>query len=91
MDWRDYEKIVLEECHRVFCNSTIKYNVHIKGIYSKRIRQIDVLIQTSSGAIYVIDTKKYSLKVDVKAVESFIGMVKDVGANYGIIVSEKRD
>ena len=89
MEWQDYEKIVLEECRRVFRNADISHNVHIKGLYSKRMRQIDVLVQTDKGTFYVVDAKKYGIKVDVKTVESFIGMVKDVGGNYGIIVSEK--
>lgn len=89
MEWQDYEKIVLEECRRVFRNADISHNVHIKGLYSKRMRQIDVLVQTDKGTVYVVDAKKYGIKVDVKTVESFIGMVKDVGGNYGIIVSEK--
>lgn len=89
MEWQDYEKIVMEECHRVFRDADISHNVHIKGLYSKRMRQIDVLIQTDKGTVYVVDAKKYRIKVDVKTVESFIGMVKDVGGNYGIIVSEK--
>lgn len=89
MEWQDYEKIVLEECRRVFRNADISHNVHIKGFYSKRMRQIDVLVQTDKGTVYVVDAKKYGIKVDVKTVESFIGMVKDVGGNYGIIVSEK--
>lgn len=89
MEWQDYEKIVLEECRRVFRNADIIHNVHIKGLYSKRMRQIDVLVQTDKGTVYVVDAKKYGIKVDVKTVESFIGMVKDVGGNYGIIVSEK--
>lgn len=89
MEWQDYEKIVLEECRRVFRNADIIHNVYIKGLYSKRMRQIDVLVQTDKGTVYVVDAKKYGIKVDVKTVESFIGMVKDVGGNYGIIVSEK--
>ena len=89
MGWQEYEKKVLEECRRVFRNSDIAYNKHIKGLYSERMRQIDVFIKSSTGIVYVVDAKMYATKVDVKAVESFIGMIKDVGADYGIIVSEK--
>lgn len=89
MGWQEYEKRVLEECRRVFSNSDIAYNKHIKGLYSERMRQIDVFIKTSTGIVYVVDAKMYATKVDVKDVESFIGMIKDVGADYGIIVSEK--
>lgn len=89
MDWKEYEKEVLSECQRVFLNSVISYNVYIKGLYSKRMRQIDIMIKDDRNTIYIIDAKKYNVKIDVKSVESFIGMIKDVGANYGIIVSEK--
>lgn len=82
-------KKVLEECYRVFLNSDITYNKHIKGLYSNRMRQIDIFIKTNTEKVYVVDAKMYATKVDVKTVESFIGMVKDVGGNYGIIVSEK--
>lgn len=89
MEWKDYENEVLTECSRVFRNSNIQYNVHIKGLYSKRMRQIDVFVEDEKGVIYVFDAKKYNTKIDVKDVESFIGMIKDVGADYGVIVSEK--
>ncbi len=89
MGWQEYEKIVLEECRRVFLNSDIAYNKHIKGFYSGRMRQIDIFVKTNIGIKYVIDAKKYNKKIDVKDVESFIGMIKDVGADYGVIVSEK--
>lgn len=89
MEWKDYENEVLTECSRVFRNSNIQYNVHVKGHYSKRMRQIDVFVEDEKGVIYVFDAKKYNTKIDVKDVESFIGMIKDVGADYGVIVSEK--
>lgn len=89
MGWQEYEKKVLEECRRVFLNSDITYNKHLKGLYSERMRQIDVFIKTNTEKVYVVDSKMYATKVDVKAVESFIGMIKDVGVDYGIIVSEK--
>ena len=89
MEWKDYENEVLTECSRVFRNSNIQYNVHVKGLYSKRMRQIDVFVEDKKGVIYIFDAKKYNTKIDVKDVESFIGMIKDVGADYGVIVSEK--
>lgn len=93
MDWRDYEQNVFEECQRIFRDSDIVKNVYIKGIYTNRKRQIDVLIKNTpiDGVLVdiAIDAKRYAIKVDVKAVESFIGMLKDVGAGKGIIVSEQ--
>ncbi len=89
MEWKDYENEVFTECSRVFRNSSIQSDVHVKGLYSKRMRQIDVLVEDEKGVIYIFDAKKYNTKIDVKDVESFIGMIKDVGADYGVIVSDK--
>ena len=89
MNWKEYEKYVFEECMRVFQNCEIQHNIYLDGIYSKRKRQIDIQITDQEGKVLIIDAKKYNVRVNVKAVESFIGMVKDVGANYGIIISEK--
>lgn len=89
MEWKEYENIVLTECQRVFYNADIQYNIYVDGLFSKRKRQIDIFIKDDNGIVYIIDAKKYNTKVDIKDVESFIGMVKDVGGNYGIIVSEK--
>lgn len=88
MKWKEYENIVLTECQRVFFNADIQYNIYVDGLFSKRKRQIDIFIKDNNGVVYIIDAKKYNTKVDIKDVESFIGMVKDVGGNYGILVSE---
>ena len=88
MEWKEYENIVLTECQRVFFNADIQYNIYVDGLFSKRKRQIDFFIKDNNGVVYIIDAKKYNTKVDIKDVESFIGMVKDVGGNYGILVSE---
>ena len=89
IDWKEYENIVLIECQRVFFNANIQYNIFVDGLFSKRKRQIDIFIKDKNGLVYIVDAKRYNTKVDVKDVESFIGMVKDVGGNYGIILSEK--
>lgn len=89
MDWSDYEKEVHKECHRAFYGANIEFNIHICGIHSRRKRQIDILIKDIEGRLYIVDAKNYNKKIDIKTVESFIGMVKDVNAEYGIIVSEK--
>ena len=88
MEWKEYENRVLTECQRVFFNADIQDNIYVDGLFSKRKRQIDIFIKDNNGVVYIIDAKKYNTKVDIKDVESFIGMVKDVGGNYGILVSE---
>jgi len=89
MDWKEYESLVYEECKRVFHHCEIQHNIHVDGLFSKRKRQIDIQVCDQQGKLIIIDAKKFDQKVNVKTVESFIGMVKDVGADKGIIVSEK--
>ncbi len=89
MNWREYESLVYEECNRVFHHCEILHNIYVDGIFSRRKRQIDIQIRDTDGKLIIIDAKKYDKKIDVKIVESFIGMVKDVGGDVGIIISEK--
>lgn len=92
MNWSDYEENVYQECVRVFGNQTLK-NVHIKGRYSNRQRQIDVYIPNiqieGKNISIAVDAKHYRNKVDIKTVESFIGMLQDVNVSKGLIVSSK--
>ncbi|WP_288237028.1 restriction endonuclease [uncultured Alistipes sp.] len=92
MTWADYEQEVFCECQRIFRDSTVIKNTHIKGVHSNRQRQIDVLIRNTSidniETSIVVDAKHYATKVDIKDVESFIGMLKDVNVDKGILVSE---
>lgn len=37
----------------------------------------------------IVDAKYYSRKVDVKGVDSMIGMLRDVNAKYGLLISSK--
>jgi hypothetical protein len=69
----------------------IKKDYSIKGRYSKRQRQIDVFIkQRINGQDFttIVESKNYNKKINVKIVESFISMADDIGADYGIMISE---
>ncbi len=89
MDWKEYEILAFNECKRIFSQCEIQHNIYVDGLFSKRKRQIDIQVRDQQGKLIIIDAKKYDKKVNVKTVESFIGMVKDVGADKGIIISEK--
>lgn len=92
VEWQKYEEFVYQECIRIFDTSHVSYNVKIKGKYSLRKRQIDILVSETKidGSIFTIaiDTKHYKNKIDVKCVESFIGMLRDLDVNIGIIISD---
>lgn len=81
------EKIVGQICAGIK-NAKTESNIKILG-KSGTERQVDVFVKGKVGAFEVkilIDSKNYSSPVDIKDVESIIGMTEDVGANLGVIV-----
>lgn len=88
--WRDYEGQVFEKFREKYPNQEILFNQNIVGRYSLVERQIDILIKASiadSVQIGVFDCKKFNKKIDVKTVDSMIGYMDDLNANYGGIIT----
>ncbi len=70
----------------------VQHNVFVDGRLSKRKRQIDVLVRERIGQYeirIIIDCKDYNKPIDVKGVEEFAGLLADVGAHKGVLVSPK--
>jgi hypothetical protein len=91
-DWKAYEQEILEALLRAFPGTSITSNRHLEGRFSKTKRQIDILIEGDIAGhkfSIVVDAKFYSKKIDVKEVESFLGLLKDVGAHKGLMISQK--
>jgi hypothetical protein len=89
-EWEKYESQIFDKLRKDFPEAEILKNQKIRGVFSKRSRQIDILIKgvlIGKKIIGVIDCKKFSKKIDVKAVESFIAFVEDVRANIGIMIT----
>ncbi len=81
------EKIVGQLCSGIK-NAKVENNIKLVG-KSGTERQVDVFIRGNVGAFEVkilVDPKNHSTPVDIKEVESIVGMVEDVGANLGVIV-----
>jgi hypothetical protein len=92
MNWSDYEAEIFEYFHSTFLGAEITKNVSIDGRYSKTPRQVDVLIEdyvAGSRFRTVVDGKFFSSKVDLKDVESFIGMLNDVQAHKGVLITRE--
>jgi len=92
MNWKKYENQILEIFEEEFPNSQIKADVKIRGRYSKVLRQCDVLIEdyvAGHRMRILIDGKLFNKKVNVKHVEAFIGMLDDVNAQKGLIITNK--
>jgi hypothetical protein len=92
LDWEDYENAVYEALRFHYPLAQVEKNQKIRGKFSKRIRQIDILIiEKIEGIDYKIcvECKYYNKKIDIKTVESFIGMAADIEADIGLIITEK--
>jgi hypothetical protein len=91
-DWEIYERLIArmlaQQSETDLC---VTPNVHIVGRITGVRRQVDVLIEarhdTDNSRRIIVDAKKRSRKVDVKEVESFRGLMEDVGATHGYLVS----
>ena len=89
-DWKLYEDIILSHFQEVYPEAEVLAQQTIVGVNSEGSRQIDILITGEIAGFkikVVIDCKHFSRKVGVKTVESFIGMLADVQASKGVIIT----
>jgi len=91
-NWRKYEQQIFDILTKSFVDCYFEFDDKIFGKYSKIDRQIDIAIRGTIGGnkiLGIIDCKYFGKNIDVKIVESFIGMIEDVKANFGIIITNK--
>jgi len=83
-----YEWLLSKIFHDNFSsiNDTIFPNTSIIGKYSKRSRQIDILVDTNEKKI-VIECKHHKRPLDLKQVEPFFSMYNDLNVDNAIIIS----
>lgn len=92
MNWKDYEKEIHQQFQEMYPDADIIHDAKIRGRYSNIDRQIDILIEDFAAGENIrimVDAKFFSENIDVKEVESFIGMMQDVGADKGLLVTQK--
>ena len=89
MTWREYEDEVAEELERCYPGSTAERGVTMDGDLSGTSRQIDILLHVPDLGRIVVEVKRYGRKVHVKDVETFVGMLQDIGAARGLLVCPK--
>lgn len=88
--WRRFEKLVAQVQQELAPNVLVKHNDRIRGHESGTPRQIDITIKQKVGQydmLIAIECKDYQVPVDVKDIEEFIGLVKDIRANKGAMVA----
>ena len=92
ISWEEFEAIITRLQTTFNKGASVTGDEKLPGKLSGRLRQIDVCIRTKVGTenvLIIVECKRLNRKVDVKAVESFIGVKKDVGAQMGIMVSSE--
>lgn len=90
MDWKEYEQEIEGYFREEYPTARIQANAKIVGKFSKTERQIDLLIEAHIIDLpfrIVVDGKHHGVKIDVKGVEEFLGLVRDVSAHRGILIS----
>lgn len=92
MKWKDYEIQVFNNFRAKYSDCELLLNQKKPGRYSKTLRQIDILVKGKMADIEVIgifDCKCFSKKINVRVVDTMIGFIDDIGANFGGVVSQK--
>lgn len=87
--WQDYEEYVYKSLRSKYPEHKFERNIRMIGKTGAK-RQVDIAIHgTIAGhdIFVVVDCKFYEKRVDVKDVEAFIGMLEDLGADIGILVT----
>ena len=91
MEWKDYEKQVLEYFKMRHTDGVFKTNIKLPGKLSKTPREIDILIEIYISEFTLriaIECKSWKSKLDVADVGSYIDKLKDVGISKGIMISK---
>lgn len=90
--WKEYEEKIFDFLKETYPECEIEYDDSIFGIFSKIERQIDFAIRgflAGKRILGIVDSKYYNKKIDVKVIESFIGMMQDVNANFGFMITNQ--
>jgi hypothetical protein len=88
--WKRFERLACEIQKGMTGSAKVILNDSIVGVDSKVPRQIDISIREQIGQysiLVVIDCKDHGEPIDVKGVEEFAGLARDVRANKGAIIS----
>lgn len=89
-DWLNYELQIHQLLAYEYPAATVMHNVYVKGTMSLRGRQLDVVISKGkNNKHFGFAECKYlqSRNIDVTKVDALIGKMKDVGAEFAILVT----
>lgn len=88
--WLEYERAVFKELTEKYPDATIAHDVRLPGGRSSAARQVDVLIEEHIADTVVrtaVDAKHRSRRIDVKEVDAYLGFLRDVSVDRGMMVA----
>jgi len=88
-DWKKFEDLAASIQSELAPDANVTANAKLLG-KSGALRQIDILIKQKAGQydlLIAVDCKDYKNPVDIKDVETFLGLLSDVGAHKGAMVA----
>ena len=86
---QELEQLVARIQQQLAPDSEVLHDVKLDGHLSKRKRQVDVLVRQNVGQYeirIVIECKDRARPINVKGVEEFDGLLKDVRGHMGVLV-----
>ncbi|MFZ5351547.1 MAG: restriction endonuclease [Bacillota bacterium] len=92
MDWKDYENEIFDKFSYEFRDHEVTKEANVTGRFSRVNRHADILIRSrheGSNLLGIVECKYFSKKIDVETVDSFIGLLEDIGANLGILITNE--
>jgi Restriction endonuclease len=89
---REYERAMFNQLYYVFRRPqylVIPDERALRGLLGSSRRQIDVSVYRSGEPrpAIAVECKRYGRRLNVKDVESFLGMLEDLGARRGVLVA----
>src|SRR5712692_603495 len=87
--WKRFENLVAELQRALARDAVVTQNERIRG-KTGALRETDITIRQKVAQfdiLIVVECKDYQSPVDVKDVETFSGLLEDVGANKGAMVA----
>ncbi len=90
--WQDFEKLAEKILTELQPLAEVKWNDHIYGHLSTGNRQIDVSIRWASGDdkyLTIVQAKDQRDPADIKVVDEFLSVIRDVQATGGILICWK--
>lgn len=91
MDWKAYEALIFEHLKAELPQAEVTLDVRLPGSLSEASRQVDILIREDvlgQCVTTAVDAKHHGRPIDVKHVEAFIGLLRDIGVERGVLVSK---